>query len=171
MKVGSVPSVSNGGSVTFVDRGSAAKVSGALLRRYNRAARTVASLWVSDCDLSSPDVGVSLALSSSCNHSISALAAVSSAWGFKTVTVSLSEVFAGPVAALLAAVFWGMVAGVVVIPGKFFRGVVCVSCGSLGSVLGFCFVPLGCDSVSLGFLFCSCSWSWFWFCPWFRRYF
>ena len=80
------------------------------------------------------------------------------------MAVSLSKVFAGPAAALLAAVFRGMVARVVVIPGKFFRGVVCVSCGSLGSVLGFCFVPLdsvlvplGCDSVSLGFLFCSCS--------------
>ena len=38
------------------------------------------------------------------------------------MAVSLSEVFAGPAAALLAAVFRGMVAGVVVIPGKIFRG-------------------------------------------------
>ena len=51
------------------------------------------------------------------------------------MAVSLSKVFAGPAAALLATVFQGMVAKVVVIPGKFFRGVVCVSCGSLGSVL------------------------------------
>ena len=70
----------------------------------------------------------------------------------------------GPAAALLTAMFWGMVAGVVVIPGKFFRGVVCVSCRSLGSVLGFCFVPLGFvlvplgyNSMSLGFLFCLYS--------------
>ena len=47
------------------------------------------------------------------------------------MAVSLSEVFAGPTAALLAAVFRGMVAKMVVIPGKFFRGVVCVSCKSL----------------------------------------
>ena len=73
---------------------------------------------MSDGD-SSPDTGVSLASSSSRNHSISALAAVSSAWGFEAVAVSLSKVFAGPAAALLTAVFQGMVA---VIPGKFFRG-------------------------------------------------
>ena len=36
--------------------------------------------------------------------------------------VSLSEVLEGPIGALLATVFWGIVAGVVVIPGKFFRG-------------------------------------------------
>ncbi len=91
------------------------------------------------------------------------------------MAISLSKIFAGPAAALLAAMFQGIVAGVVVIPGKFFRGVVCVSCRSLGSVLGFCFVPLGfvlvllgCDSVSLGCLFCLCSLSWF--CPWFYRY-
>ena len=86
------------------------------------------------------------------------------------MAVSLSKVFAGPAAALLAAVFQGMVARVVVIPGKFFRGVVCISCGSLDSILGsvlflwiLSLVLLGCNSVSLGFLFCSCSWSWF--CP------
>ncbi len=117
-------------------------------------------------DSLSLNTGVSLALSSSHNHSISALVAISSAWGFKAMAVSLSKVFAGLVAALLAAMFRGIVAGVVVILGKFFRGMVCVSCGSLGSVLGFCFiplgsvlVPLGCNSMSLGFLFCSCSWS------------
>ena len=68
---------------------------------------------------------MSLASSSSRNHSILVLAAISSAWGFEAVAVSLSEVFAGPAAALLAAVFRGIVAGVVVIPGKifFFLGV------------------------------------------------
>ena len=103
--------------MTFIDRGGAAGVSRALLRRCNRATRTIASLWVSNCDLLSPNTGVSLASSSSCNHLILALAAVSSAWGFKAVAVSLSKVFAGPVAALLATVFWGIVAGVVVISG------------------------------------------------------
>ena len=77
--MGSVPFVSNGGSVTFVDRGSAVGVSRALLRRCDRAARTIMSLWVSDYDLLSLDAGVSLALSSSRNHLISALVAVSSA--------------------------------------------------------------------------------------------
>ena len=137
-KVDLVLSISNGGSVTFVDRGGIIKVSGAPLRRCDKAARTVASLWVSDCDLSSPNAGVSLASSSSRNRSISVLAAASSAWGFKAMAVSLSKVFAGLAAALLTAVFRGMVAGVVVILGKFFRGVVCVSCRSLGSILGFC---------------------------------
>jgi len=64
---------------------------------------------VSDGDLSPPDIGVSLASSSSCNYLISALAAVSSAWGFKTVTISLSKVLEGPAANLLAAVFHGIV--------------------------------------------------------------
>ena len=36
--------------------------------------------------------------------------------------VSLSEVLEGPAGVLLAAVFWGIVARVLVIPGKFFRG-------------------------------------------------
>ena len=105
---------------------------------------------MSNGDLLPPDARVSLALSSSCNHLISALAATSSAWGFKAVAVSLSEVFMGPAAALLATMFRGIVAGVVVIPGKFFRGVVCVSCGSLGSVLGFYCVPLGSVLGSVG---------------------
>jgi len=43
---------------------------------------------------------------------ISALAAVSSSWGVETATVSLLEVFAGPAAALPAAVFLGMAVGV-----------------------------------------------------------
>ena len=67
---------------------------------------------MSNCDLLSPDIGVSLASSSSRNRSISALAAVSLARGFETVTVSLSEVLEGPAANLLAAVFRGMVTGV-----------------------------------------------------------
>ena len=112
-----VPFVSNGGFTTFMDRGGVIGVSRAPLRHYDKTARTVASLWVSDCDSSSPDAGVSLASSSSRNHSISALAAASSAWGFKAVAISLSKVFAGPAAALLAAVFRGIVAGMVVISG------------------------------------------------------
>jgi len=160
----------------FIDRGGAVKVFGAPLRYCDKAARTIASLWVSDCDLSSPDIGVFLASSSSHNRLISVLIAASSAWGFKAVAVSLSKVFTGLVAALLTAVFQGIVVGVMVIPGNFFRGVVYMSYRSLGSVLRFCFiplgfvlVPLGYNSVSLGFLFCLCSWSWF--CPWFCRYF
>jgi hypothetical protein len=42
------------------------------------------------------------------------------------VIVSLFKVLEGPVGALLAAVFRGIVSGVVVIPGKFFRG--CALC-------------------------------------------
>ena len=57
------------------------------------------------------DIGVSLALSSSHNHLISALVAMCFAWGFEAVAVSLSKVFAGPAVALLAVVFWGIVAG------------------------------------------------------------
>ena len=52
---------------------------------------------------------MSLALSSSCSHLISALAVVSSSWGVKTVIVSLSEVFKGPIASLLAAIFFGII--------------------------------------------------------------
>ena len=77
---------------------------------------------MSDYNLLLPNIGVSLALSSSCNYLISALAAIRSTWGFKTVIILLSKVLEGPVGALLAAVFQGIVAGVVVIPGKFFRG-------------------------------------------------
>ena len=36
--------------------------------------------------------------------------------------ILLFKVLEGPAGALLAAVFWGIVAGVVVILGKFFRG-------------------------------------------------
>ena len=77
---------------------------------------------MSNCDLLLPNIGVSLALSSSCNYLILALAAIRSAWGFKTVIVLLSKVLEGPVGALLAAIFRGIVTGVVVILGKFFRG-------------------------------------------------
>ena len=77
--MGLVPSVSSGGFTTFVDYSNTAKVFGALLRRYNKAANTVVSLWVSNYDLSSFNTKVSLALSSSCNHLILALAAVKSA--------------------------------------------------------------------------------------------
>ena len=77
---------------------------------------------MSNCDLLLPNIGVSLALSSSYNYLILALAAVRSAWGFKKVIISLSKVLEGPAGALLAAIFWGIMAGVVVILGKFFRG-------------------------------------------------
>ena len=38
------------------------------------------------------------------------------------MAVLLFKVFVGPVAALLATAFWGIVVRVVVIPGKFVRG-------------------------------------------------
>ena len=98
--------------MTFVDRGSVIGVFRAPLRRYDKAAKTIASLQVSDYNLSSPDAGVSPASSSSCNRSISALVVTSSAWGFETVTVSLSKVLEGPAADLLATVFRGIVTGV-----------------------------------------------------------
>ena len=55
------------------------------------------------------DTGVSLALSSSYSHLILALVAISSSPGVKTAIVLLSKVFEGPVAALLAAVFLGII--------------------------------------------------------------
>jgi len=58
------------------------------------------------------DIGVSLALSSSYSYLISVLAAASSAWGVKTLIISLSKVFKGPTAALPTAVFYSMVVGV-----------------------------------------------------------
>ena len=67
------------------------------------------SLWVFNGDLSLFDVGVSLASSSSRNRLISALVAVSSAWGFETVTVLLFEVLEGPAADLLVTVFCSIV--------------------------------------------------------------
>ena len=77
--MGSVLSVSNRGSVTFIDYNSAARVFRALLRHCDKAVRTIVSLWVFDCDLLSPNIEVSLASSSFCNHLISALAAAKSA--------------------------------------------------------------------------------------------
>ena len=53
-----------------------------------------------------------LVLSCSHSRSISALAATSSAWGVKTLIVSLSKAFAGPIAALPTAMFYGIVVGV-----------------------------------------------------------
>jgi len=77
------------------------------LRRWDRASSIIASLCVfNDLLLSA---GVSLASSSSWSCLISALAAASSSWGFETVVVSPLEVFAGPAAALPAAVFLGIV--------------------------------------------------------------
>ena len=55
---------------------------------------------------------MSLALSSFYSHLILALTAVSSAWGVKTLIVSLSKVFVGPTATLPAAVFCDMTVGV-----------------------------------------------------------
>ena len=52
---------------------------------------------------------MSLASSSSCSHSILALAAASSSQGVKTAIVLPSEVLEGPVVALPAAVFLGIV--------------------------------------------------------------
>ena len=72
---------------------------------WAKALRTVASL--SNGLLL--DIGVSLVLSSSRNYLISALAAISSAWGVKTLIISLSKAFVGPITALPAAMFYGMV--------------------------------------------------------------
>ena len=79
LKVDLVPSISNGGFTIFADYNSVAKVFGALPRHCNRAAKTVVSLWVSDCDLLSFNVGVSLASSSFYNYLILVLVVVESA--------------------------------------------------------------------------------------------
>ena len=55
---------------------------------------------------------MSLVLSSSYSHLILALTAISFAWGVKTLIVSLFKVFVGPATALPAAVFCGIVVGV-----------------------------------------------------------
>ena len=52
---------------------------------------------------------MSLALSSSYSHLISALAAISSSWGVKTAIISLLEVFKGSAVALPAAVFLSII--------------------------------------------------------------
>ena len=63
---------------------------------WARALKTVVSL----SNGLSGVAGVFLASSSSHSHLISALVAINSAWGVKTLIVSLSKVFAGPTAAL-----------------------------------------------------------------------
>ena len=103
--VRSVLFVNNGGFVTFVDYSNITQVLKGLLRHCDKAAKTITSLWVSNNDLSL-DTKVSLALDSSHNHSISALAVMSSTWGFKAMAISLSKVFVGPTAALLIIIFW-----------------------------------------------------------------
>ena len=55
---------------------------------------------------------MSLVLSSSRSRLILVLASASSAWGVEIVIISLSKVFKGPTAALLAAVFFSMITGV-----------------------------------------------------------
>ena len=55
------------------------------------------------------DIGVFLALSSSCSYLILALAAISSALGVKTVIILSLEVFKDPIADLLAVVFLSIV--------------------------------------------------------------
>ena len=52
---------------------------------------------------------VSLALISFYSHLILALAAANSAWGVKTVIVSLLKVFKSPTAALPVTVFFGII--------------------------------------------------------------
>jgi hypothetical protein len=80
--------------------------------------------------------------------------------------VLLSKVLEGPAGALLTAVFWGIITKIVIIPGKFFRGcglyILWVFIGPIFSFyslrfwvifLDFVLVLLGCNSISLGFLF------------------
>ena len=52
-----------------------------------------------------------LVLSSSRNHLILALAAISSAWGVKILIISLSKAFTGPTIALPATMFYSIVVG------------------------------------------------------------
>ena len=78
-----------------------------------------------------------------------ALAAASSSWGVKTATVSPLEVFMGPIAALPAAMFLGIVVGIL---GNFwlfvyFLGVLVCMCPILRFRVLFMF--LGFYSVSL----------------------
>ena len=77
--MGLVPSVSNRGSITFVNHSGIIKVFRALLKCYDKTTKTIASLCMSDCGLLSFNIGVSLASSSSYNHLISALVAIRSA--------------------------------------------------------------------------------------------
>jgi len=55
---------------------------------------------------------MSLVLSSSYSRLILVLAAISSTWGVKILIISLSKVFAGPIAALPTTIFYGIVVGV-----------------------------------------------------------
>ena len=55
------------------------------------------------------NIGVFLALNSSYSYLISILAAISSAWGVKILIVLSLEAFKGPVAALLAIIFFSIV--------------------------------------------------------------
>jgi hypothetical protein len=58
---------------------------------------------------SSLNTKVSLVLNSSYSYLISVLAAASSAWGVETVIISFLELFEGPTADLLTAVFLSIV--------------------------------------------------------------
>ena len=100
MNIGSAPSISSRGSATFADRDDAVC--------WARALRTVASL----SNKLSLDIGVFLVLSCSHSRLISVLAAASSAWGVKTLIISLSEAFVGSIVALPATVFYSIVVGV-----------------------------------------------------------
>ena len=104
-KVGLVPSISNKGFVIFIDRNGIVGVFGALLRYYDKAIKTIASLQVSNYGLLSPDTGVFLVSNSSYNHLILALIVASSAQGFKTMIISLFKVLEGLARALLVIVF------------------------------------------------------------------
>ena len=70
-----------------------------------RALRTIASL----SNRSLLDIGVSLVLSSPYSYLISVLAAIRSAQGVKTLIVSLSKAFVGPIATLSTTVFYSIV--------------------------------------------------------------
>ena len=55
---------------------------------------------------------MSLVLSSSYSRLILALATISSVWGVKTLIISLSKVFIGPIATLPTTMFYSIVVGV-----------------------------------------------------------
>ena len=86
---------------------------------------------------------MSLALSSSYSHLISALATISSSWGVKTAIISLSKVFKGPAAALPAAVFLGIITVVLYnFRCLFFPGVLVYTCRVLRVCVLFVFLVL-----------------------------
>ena len=72
---------------------------------WARALKTIANLFNGLSGVAK----VSLASSSFYSHLISVLVAVSFVWGVKTLIVFLSEVFMGPVTALLATVFCNII--------------------------------------------------------------